>query len=179
MKTVEFIWDGKPLYLMLNGTALFDILDQYGSRAEILELIEGNDKKSYLNTCWILSKLAEQGELARRFLGHDHATYPTPERLAALMMPLEVPKARRAITRAVQLGFGMQHPADDEQDYVDIGLMELQKKNGIQTDRIQYFQMATQFLHLSVPEAQTLTPGEMADLINLEIKRRHLVRKEG
>ena len=39
--------------------------------------------------------------------------------------------------------------------------------------------MATQFLHLSVPEAQTLTPGEMADLINLEIKRRHLVRKEG
>ena len=44
------------------------------------------------------------------------------------MMPLEVPKARRAITRAVQLGFGMQHPADDEQDYVDIGLMELQKK---------------------------------------------------
>lgn len=73
----------------------------------------------------------------------------------------------------------MQHPADDEQDYVDIGLMELQKKNGIQTDRIQYFQMATQFLHLSVPEAQTLTPGEMADLINLEIKRRHLVRKEG
>lgn len=92
MKTVEFIWDGKPLYLMLNGTALFDILDRYGSRAEILELIEGNDKKSYLNTCWILSKLAEQGELARRFLGHDHATYPTPERLAALMMPLEVPK---------------------------------------------------------------------------------------
>ena len=128
MKTVEFIWDGKPLYLMLNGTALFDILDRYGSRAEILEPIEGNDKKSYLNTCWILSKLAEQGELARRFLGHDHATYPTPERLAALMMPLEVPKARRAITRAVQLGFGMQHPADDEQDYVDIGLMELQKK---------------------------------------------------
>lgn len=41
MKTVEFIWDGKPLYLMLNGTALFDILDRYGSRAEILELIEG------------------------------------------------------------------------------------------------------------------------------------------
>ena len=128
MNTVDFDWNGQTLHLLLNGTALFDIFDRYRSDAEILELIDGSDKKSYLNTCWILYKLAEQGELARRFLGHDHERYPTAERLAALTMPLEVPKARRAITRAVKLGFGMLHPEDPDSEFVDLGLLELQKK---------------------------------------------------
>ncbi len=60
----------------------------------------------------------------------------------------------------------MRH--QDPEEYVDLGLRELQK-NGIQTDRIQYFQLATQFLHLSVREAQVLTVGEMADLVTLEL----------
>lgn len=130
MNTVDFDWNGQTLHLLLNGTALFDIFDRYGSDAEILELVDGSDKKSYLNTCWILYKLAEQGELARRFLGHDHERYPTAERLAALTMPLEVPKARRAITRAVRLGFGMLHPENPDSEFVDLGLLELQKKTG-------------------------------------------------
>lgn len=130
MNTVDFDWNGQTLHLLLNGAALFDIFDRYGSDAEILALIDGSDKKSYLNTCWLLYKLAEQGELARRFLGHDHQRYPTAERLAAFLMPLEVPKARRAITRAVKLGFGMLHPEDPESEFVDLGLLELQKKTG-------------------------------------------------
>ena len=128
MNTVDFDWNGQTLHLLLNGTALFDIFDRYRSDAEILELIDGSDKKSYLNTCWILYKLAEQGELARRFLGHDHERYPTAERLAALTMPLEVPKARRAISRALKLGFGMLHPENPDSEFVDLGLLELQKK---------------------------------------------------
>lgn len=130
MNTVDFDWNGQTLHLLLNGAALFDIFDRYGSDAEILTLIDGSDKKSYLNTCWLLYKLAEQGELARRFFGHAHERYPTAERLAALLMPLEVPKARRAITRAVKLGFGMLHPEDPENEFVDLGLLELQKKTG-------------------------------------------------
>lgn len=130
MNTVDFDWNGQTLHLLLNGAALFDIFDRYGSDTEILTLIDGSDKKSYLNTCWLLYKLAEQGELARRFLGHDHERYPTAERLAASLMPLEVPKARRAITQAVKLGFGMLYPEDTESEFVDLGLLELQKKTG-------------------------------------------------
>jgi hypothetical protein len=43
MNTVDFIWNGQTLHLLLNGAALFDIFDRYGSDAEILELIAGSE----------------------------------------------------------------------------------------------------------------------------------------
>lgn len=60
MNTVDFIWNGQTLHLLLNGAALFDIFDRYGSDAEILELIAGSGRKDLEATCWILAKLAEQ-----------------------------------------------------------------------------------------------------------------------
>lgn len=176
MTPLPFTWKGQELHLLLNGAALFDIFDRFGANAEIPELIAGSSRKSLENTCWILAKLAEQGELARRFLGFERETPPMEQELLTLMTPMEIPLARLAITRAVRLGFDMRH--QDPEEYVDLGLRELQKKNGIQTDRIQYFQLATQFLHLSVREAQVLTVGEMADLVTLELRRRGLKREE-
>ena len=41
MNTVDFAWNGQTLHLLLNGAALFDIFDRYGSDTEILELIAG------------------------------------------------------------------------------------------------------------------------------------------
>ena len=176
MNTVDFIWNGQTLHLLLNGAALFDIFDRYGSDAEILELIAGSGRKDLEATCWILAKLAEQGELARRYLGYDREKPPQAGRLMALMAPMEIPRARLAITQTVRQGFGMRH--GEAEEYTDLGLQELQKKNGIETDRVQYFQTVTQFLRLPPRAVIILTPGETADLVNLEIKRRGLKRKE-
>ena len=175
MNTVDFIWNGQTLHLLLNGAALFDIFDRYGSDAEILELIAGSGRKDLEATCWILAKLAEQGELARRYLGYDREKPPQAGRLIALMAPMEIPRARVAITQAVRLlrdaprGSGGVHRP---------GPPGTAKKNGIETDRVQYFQTVTQFLHLPPRAMLILTPGETADLVNLEIKRRGLKRKE-
>ena len=129
MNTVDFAWQGQILHLLLNGAALFDIFDRYGQTVEIPVLIAGSDRKSLEATCWVLWKLAEQGELARRYMGHDRERPPTVEKLLALMTPLEVPQARLAITRTVRLGFSMSHKEPEE--YVDLGLQELQKKTGL------------------------------------------------
>ena len=48
------------------------------------------------------------------------------QELLTLMTPMEIPLARLAITRAVRLGFDMRH--QDPEEYVDLGLRELQKK---------------------------------------------------
>ena len=143
MKSVDFDWNGQVLHLLLNGTALFDIYDKYGYDADLLDLLEGNDKKSYLNTCWILYKLAEQGELARRFLGHDHEKPPSVDRLAALMLPQDVPRAKRAATKAIRLGFGVEHPEGDGS--VDIGLLELQKKTELRPPAPSIFRRLLNF----------------------------------
>ena len=52
MNTVDFIWNGQTLHLLLNGAALFDIFDRYGSDAEILELIAGSGRKDLEATSW-------------------------------------------------------------------------------------------------------------------------------
>ena len=173
MNTVDFIWNGQTLHLLLNGAALFDIFDRYGSDAEILELIAGSGRKDLEATCWILAKLAEQGELARRYLGYDREKPPQAGRLIALMAPMEIPRARVAITQAVRLGFGMRH--GEAEEYTDLGLQELQKKTALRQTVSSIF---TQFLHLPPRAMLILTPGETADLVNLEIKRRGLKRKE-
>ena len=129
MNTVDFIWNGQTLHLLLNGAALFDIFDRYGSDAEILELIAGSGRKDLEATCWILAKLAEQGELARRYLGYDREKRPQAGRLIALMARMEIPRARVAITQAVRLGFGMRH--GEAEEYTDLGLQELQKKTAL------------------------------------------------
>ena len=126
MTPLPFTWRGQTLHLLLNGAALFDIFDRFGANAEIPELIAGSSRKSLENTCWILAKLAEQGELARRFLGFERETPPMEQELLTLMTPMEIPLARLAITRAVRLGFDMRH--QDPEEYVDLGLRELQKK---------------------------------------------------
>ena len=46
MTTVDFLWNGQTLHLLLNGAALFDIFDRFGANAEIPELIAGSSRKS-------------------------------------------------------------------------------------------------------------------------------------
>lgn len=126
MKTVDYEWNGQTLHLLLNGAALFDAYDKFGTDAELLDIITGSSKKSFLATCWLTYKLAEQGELARRVEGFDREKIPSALRLTALMTPMDVARARRAIGRAVRIGFEMEHV--EEPEVVDLGLRELQKK---------------------------------------------------
>lgn len=128
MKTVDFEFQGRTLHLFLNGAALFDYYETFGSDQEMVERITGDSKASFRATCWCLWKLSEQGELARRLQGHDHEIYYSAQHLAVLMEPLDVTRARQAIGRAVRLGFAMEHAP--EREYEDLGLLELQKKTG-------------------------------------------------
>lgn len=126
LKTVDFEFNGQVLHLFLNGAALFDFYDRYGAEQEIPDVVAGESRKSFLATCWLLYKLSEQGELARRQLGHTPKAIPSMGQLAALLGVLDVPRARRAICKAAQLGFSMEHPP--KREYEDLGLLELQKK---------------------------------------------------
>ena len=47
----------------------------------------------------------------------------------ALMAPMEIPRARLAITQTVRQGFGMRH--GEAEEYTDLGLQELQKKTAL------------------------------------------------
>ena len=69
MKVHEVDLCGQRLYLLLNGQALFDIYDKFGTKGFITDPLKDSDKKSFEAVCYYLFKLSEQGELYRRWQG--------------------------------------------------------------------------------------------------------------
>lgn len=128
MRTYPYTLNGKTWHLCLNGAALFDIYEKYGDKGFVTDYISGSGKEAFQATYWMLSKLAEQGELVRRYQGFDHGSFPTEQMFRATLSPLDVADAKLAIKEAVRLGF-LREEAEEDQA-VDLGLLELEKKTG-------------------------------------------------
>lgn len=127
MKLHEVDLCGQHLYLLLNGQALFDIYDKFGTKGFVTDPIEGNTRKAFNATCWMFAKLAEQGELVRRHQGYDRQEIKMPEYFQTFFRPADVLTARETIKTAVQVGFAREI-TDGEDEEIDLGLQELEKK---------------------------------------------------
>lgn len=126
MRTVEFEHNGQVWHLYLNGAVLCEIYDKYGAEQSALDPIQGNGKDGFNAVCWYLTRLAAQGELLRRWQGHEKGPLPTEAAFRLTLSPLDVMRAKGAITRAVAAGFGRE--IEDENKEVDLGLLELDQK---------------------------------------------------
>lgn len=69
MRTVPVTLGGVTYHLLLNGAALFDLYDRFGDTGSLTDHLQGAGREAFENTCFFLAKLAEQGELWRRYLG--------------------------------------------------------------------------------------------------------------
>lgn len=126
MRAIPYSFGGTVYHLLLNGAALFDIYDKFGREGSVLDPIQGTDRKSFDALCWYLHKLAEQGELWRRYQGFAPGTIPKPEIFAMELGPLDVIEARTAVNAAICSGFSREDAAGRGE--VDVGLLELEKK---------------------------------------------------
>lgn len=165
LKMVDFELGDMCLHLCMNGAALFDIYDRFGRQGQVLDHISGTDSESFVNTCWMLCKLAEQGELARRWMGHRPSPIVHERQLRAMLSAPDVPRAKDAIAQAVRLGFAMETPAE-RAERIDLGLQRLKAADG--SDKLtlaEYLAPLLRLLGMSVRDAMMLTPGETGDLL--------------
>lgn len=125
MKTIELNVYGKTCHLRLTSAALYDIYEHFGKETSVFDNISGSDKAAFDAVCWYLAKLSEQGELARRWEGHEAQELFTEADFRTLMTPSDFPAAKLAVIRALNMGFGRE-VEDDEP--VDLVLLEMQKK---------------------------------------------------
>ena len=125
MKVHEVDLCGQHLYLLLNGSALFDLYDKFGPDGFLTDHLKGGSKKTFEATCYFLFKLAEQGELYRRWEGHARGPVLSEQFFRVHLAPREVNRAKDAIVTAIRIGFARE--AEEPHD-VDLGLVELQKK---------------------------------------------------
>lgn len=126
MKTVEFELVGRTYHLLLNGAALFDAYDHFGDKGDLMDHIAGANRDSFENTVWMLVKLCQQGEAWRRYNGEDPQPMLSTEAALLFLGPMDVIRARAAIREAYALGFEREAPSEEEE--IDLGLLELQKK---------------------------------------------------
>lgn len=123
MKTVEYELNGQKYFLCMNGAALFDCYDKFGTKGEIIDHISKPTKKGFYNTCWLLAKLSEQGAAVRKYMGLDGKTLD--ENYCALMLkPVDVLDAKAKIMEAISRGF----MREEEEKEFDVGLAELEQK---------------------------------------------------
>lgn len=115
--------NGKTYDLLFNGAAMFAIRDKFETD-NITELITENTALAFQRACKIAVIMAEQAELARRWLGHTARDMLTEEELLVSVSPLGIMQLKTALVDAMLAGYKRENN-DDE---IDIGLTELNKK---------------------------------------------------
>lgn len=175
MKLHEVDLCGQHLYLCLNGQALFDIYDKFGTKGFITDPLKDSGKKSFEAVCYYLFKLSEQGELYRRWQGQMHGPVLTEQFSASTLPRMRSPRQRTPSSPPSSSASG----ARKKRRATLTSALWSFKKNGISVTRALWLQLLTQFLRLSVREGLLLTPGQVMDLQTLEERRRELEREEG
>ena len=174
MKAVKFTVEHSTYYLALNGAAMFEIRDRYGSTTLLLEALEQDTGEGFQVACEAAAILAEQGELVRRQFGYTAGEIPDAQTFALLVEPYRLGALKNAVIRAITIGYGREITAPGDDEY-DEGLAELhQKKNTIA--RAEYFRIAIR-CGLSVRESLLMPPGEVFDLWEL-YSRAHRVNED-
>ena len=127
MKLHEVDLCGQHLYLCLNGQALFDIYDKFGTKGFITDPLKDSGKKSFEAVCYYLFKLSEQGELYRRWQGQTHGPVLTEQFFRVNLAPHEVAAAKDAILAAITtvsaVGSTIRHKQLSSEAYMTIAAL--------------------------------------------------------
>ena len=138
MDGIKITFKGREYSLLYNGSAMFEVEARYSKPREvapgadeaeadtfsIFDLIGERTPDGFKALCSIAAIMAEQGELMRRYMGYDAGAVLTAEELQIFLLPTEHINLYRAVCNAITKGYGREV----EEEEIDLGLIELQKK---------------------------------------------------
>ncbi len=117
--------NGKLYNLLFNASAMMAIRDKFETD-NIVELIREDNALGFQRACKIAVILAEQGELLRRYMGHEQQGILTEDELRISLSPIGILELKNALADAQYDGYKREKKSED--DEVDLGLAELNKK---------------------------------------------------
>lgn len=134
MKAAKFTVGETAYFLVLDGEAMFQIRDDYGSTRLLLETIEADTREAFEAACAAAALMAERGELIRRRLGYEPGKIPERDDFRLLVRPFEIVDLKNAVIRAIELGYGREVTSAESAEY-DEGLEELNQKKTLSDGR--------------------------------------------
>jgi hypothetical protein len=126
MKHIDFELNGDVYALSFTTEALFTVYDKFGYTSDILGTTKALEPsvEGWKNCCWLAALMASQGELQRRYLGHEPRKMITMEDLRLSVMPADAIRLRQAVRDAMEQGFQRDIPDQDPVEEVNLVLME-------------------------------------------------------
>lgn len=122
-----FNFYGTTYYLMYTGTAFFALMEEFGDPSDMIEKISPNTKEAYSALCKIGGILSEQGAIYRSYMGYERTSTLDPDKFQAVARPVNMLALKRAVSNEVFSGLNRE---ENEEEEIDLGLLELQKKTG-------------------------------------------------
>lgn len=116
---------GKEYWLVYTADAYFEIKERYGT--EPVERLRAEDSSGWECAVGCLLILAREGELCRRYMGHEPMPMLDEETIRRTVLPDGVVNVKNAVVQAMFAGLRIENAVKDESP-VDIGLMEFEKK---------------------------------------------------
>lgn len=126
MKHIDFELNGDVYALSFTTEALFTVYDKFGYTSDVLVTTKALEPsvEGWKNCCWLAALMASQGELQRRYLGHEPRKMITMEDLRLSVMPADAIRLRQAVRDAMEQGFQRDIPDQDSVEEVNLVLME-------------------------------------------------------
>lgn len=126
MKHIDFEFGGKTYALSFTAEVLFDLYDKFGVADDIVAAthIFQPTAEGWANCCWLAARMAQQGELISRYMGHDPKPMLQPEELRTCATPAAAAKLRTAVRGALEQGFKREIEDDKEDEPINLVLQE-------------------------------------------------------
>lgn len=118
----------KARYLHYSVEVMFAVNEKYGSIQNALEILERDTREGFEVLRFLTVAMVNDAELCRRAEGYDHLPMLEEKDISLRMKPVAYLALKMAISQAVSMGYKQETKSESEE--VDLGLLELQKKEG-------------------------------------------------
>ncbi|WP_434310479.1 hypothetical protein [Hominifimenecus sp. rT4P-3] len=124
-KFTEVTFSGKTYRLAYTAKAMFEISD-FAKDKEIMEILMDHTKEGFSLFCQTAEAMSQAAEELRRYESGQEGAVLTAKEIQMMARPVDLLNLKGAMTKAIAYGFGRE--IQEENDEVDVGLAELQKK---------------------------------------------------
>ncbi len=126
MTNTNLEFKGKKYDLRFTAEVLFSLYDKFGVTDDIIRStnIFEPTNEGWANCCWLAARMAQQGELIARYMGHEPRAMLEAEELRTCATPHDAAQLRAVVRAALERGFHREIEDDGEPEEVNLILQE-------------------------------------------------------
>lgn len=114
----------RPLHYSMD--VMFHVNEKFNSLHEAMELLEQDNREGFDTLRTLAVLMANDAELCRRDEGYEHNEIIGEKDISIRLTPGAFVALKQAVVDAITMGYKQEQ--EDENEEIDLGLLELQKK---------------------------------------------------